>query len=142
MGMAPYGDAAKYDFSRLAKFENGELIETRVLEPTAGMSQTTGLRIEGKPNGRYVYTAELVNAQGVTETTSTTVVVNAAAPGKPVVSHDNWDRDGDFTVTANLWWGTNADAYDILLDGEVVATGELDAAHLLRCLVHDDPHDR
>lgn len=26
MGMAPYGDAAKYDFSRLAKFENGELV--------------------------------------------------------------------------------------------------------------------
>jgi carbamoyltransferase len=25
MGMAPYGDASKYDFSRLAKFENGEL---------------------------------------------------------------------------------------------------------------------
>ncbi|HRP76678.1 MAG TPA: carbamoyltransferase [Rhodocyclaceae bacterium] len=25
MGMAPYGDAARYDFSRLAKFENGEL---------------------------------------------------------------------------------------------------------------------
>jgi len=30
MGMAPYGDASKYDFSRLAKFENGELvIDTR-----------------------------------------------------------------------------------------------------------------
>ncbi|MDR2838715.1 MAG: carbamoyltransferase, partial [Azonexus sp.] len=26
MGMAPYGDPDKYDFSRLAKFENGELI--------------------------------------------------------------------------------------------------------------------
>ncbi|MDR2112161.1 MAG: carbamoyltransferase, partial [Candidatus Accumulibacter sp.] len=26
MGMAPYGDPAKYDFSRLAKFENGELV--------------------------------------------------------------------------------------------------------------------
>ncbi len=26
MGMAPYGDASKYDFSRLAKFEDGELI--------------------------------------------------------------------------------------------------------------------
>ncbi|MDE7855412.1 hypothetical protein NW796_27795, partial [Escherichia coli] len=26
MGMAPYGDASKYDFSRLAKFENGELV--------------------------------------------------------------------------------------------------------------------
>lgn len=25
MGMAPYGDSTKYDFSRLAKFENGEL---------------------------------------------------------------------------------------------------------------------
>jgi carbamoyltransferase len=26
MGMAPYGDPNKYDFSRLAKFENGELV--------------------------------------------------------------------------------------------------------------------
>ncbi|WP_068635217.1 carbamoyltransferase family protein [Thauera butanivorans] len=26
MGMAPYGDASKYDFSRLARFENGELV--------------------------------------------------------------------------------------------------------------------
>lgn len=26
MGMAPYGDASRYDFSRLARFENGELI--------------------------------------------------------------------------------------------------------------------
>jgi carbamoyltransferase len=26
MGMAPYGDATRYDFSRLAKFENGELV--------------------------------------------------------------------------------------------------------------------
>ncbi len=26
MGMAPYGDASKYDFSRLASFENGELV--------------------------------------------------------------------------------------------------------------------
>lgn len=26
MGMAPYGDPTRYDFSRLAKFENGELI--------------------------------------------------------------------------------------------------------------------
>lgn len=26
MGMAPYGDPTKYDFSRLAKFENGELV--------------------------------------------------------------------------------------------------------------------
>jgi carbamoyltransferase len=26
MGMAPYGDASRYDFSRLAKFENGELV--------------------------------------------------------------------------------------------------------------------
>ncbi|MDT3670437.1 MAG: carbamoyltransferase [Aromatoleum sp.] len=26
MGMAPYGDPGKYDFSRLAKFENGELV--------------------------------------------------------------------------------------------------------------------
>jgi carbamoyltransferase len=36
MGMAPYGDPTKYDFSRLAKFENGELIVNTELVNTVG----------------------------------------------------------------------------------------------------------
>ena len=44
-------------------YENGALVSTRVLGDTAGMSQTTGVTFEGKPNGTYVYTGELINAR-------------------------------------------------------------------------------
>lgn len=107
-------------------YENGVLIATEVLDPV-GMSQAAQVSFEGKPNGTYVYTAELINARGVTATTSTTVKVVHAAPAAPVVSHDNWDRDGSFTATANLWWGTNATSYRFELDGAVIASGELTA---------------
>jgi carbamoyltransferase len=36
MGMAPYGDPGKYDFSRLARFENGELLINTKLVNTVG----------------------------------------------------------------------------------------------------------
>jgi len=106
-------------------YENGALIATKALPATAGLSQTAGITVAGKPNGSYVYTAELINLKGATSTTSTTVTVNAAHPGTPVLSHDNWDGDGDFRLTANLWWGTNASAYRFELDGEVVSEGSL-----------------
>ncbi|MFB7891997.1 Ig-like domain-containing protein [Microbacterium sp. NPDC056044] len=109
-------------------YENGALVATKALSPTEGMSQATGVSFEGRPNGTYVYTGELVNSKGVTATTSTTVKVVHAAPGTPVVSHDDHDRDGTFTATANLWWGTNATSYRIELDGAVVGSGDLVAA--------------
>ena len=109
-------------------YENGALVSTRVLGETGGMSQTTGVSFAGKPNGTYVYTGELINARGTTATTSTTVRVVNAAPAVPVVSHDNWDKDGSFTATANLWWGTNANSYRFELDGVVVGSGSLAAA--------------
>ncbi|MDQ0893456.1 rhamnogalacturonan lyase family protein [Agromyces ramosus] len=109
-------------------YENGMLVSTRVLGDTAGMSQTTGVTFAGKPNGTYVYTGELINSQGSTATTSTTVKVTDAAPGKPVVSTDQRKGAGSFTATANLWWGTNATSYRFELDGVVVGSGSLAAA--------------
>ncbi|WP_164861718.1 golvesin C-terminal-like domain-containing protein, partial [Microbacterium sp. CPCC 204701] len=109
-------------------YENGELIATEVLDPAGGMSQITGASFTGKPDGTYVYTAELINSRGATATTSTTVKVVHAAPAAPVASHDDWDRDGSFTATANLWWGTNATSYRFELDGTVVGSGALAAS--------------
>jgi hypothetical protein len=108
-------------------YENDKLIETRVL-PTGGKSQTASVTFSGKPNGTYVYRAELINSQGTTATSTTTVKVVDAAPAKPAVSHDNTDKDGSFTVTANLWWGTNATSYRFELDGVVVGSGALTAS--------------
>lgn len=58
MGMAPYGDASKYDLSRLATFENGELvIDTK-------MVNVVGLR-RYKENGKgYYFTPELIDWLG------------------------------------------------------------------------------
>jgi len=62
MGMAPYGDPDKYDFSRLAKFENGELtIDT-------GYANVIGLRRykedeNGKSRG-YYFSPKLIDWLG------------------------------------------------------------------------------
>jgi carbamoyltransferase len=48
MGMAPYGDPNKYDFSRLAKFENGELVVN------TDYANVIGLR-RYKENGKGFY---------------------------------------------------------------------------------------
>ncbi|MGR0319410.1 rhamnogalacturonan lyase family protein [Agromyces sp. ZXT2-3] len=110
-------------------YENDELVLTRVLDATGALPQTAGLTIEGKPNGTYVYTGELINSVGATATTSTTVKVTDAAPGTPVVSHDNANgKASSFTATANLWWGTNATSYRFELDGVVVGSGSLVAS--------------
>jgi len=48
MGMAPYGDPDKYDFSRLAKFENGELVVNTELVNVIGLRRY-------KENGKGFY---------------------------------------------------------------------------------------
>ena len=48
MGMAPYGDPNKYDFSRLAKFENGELVINTDLANVIGIRRY-------KENGKGFY---------------------------------------------------------------------------------------
>ncbi|SIT89757.1 Ig-like domain-containing protein [Microbacterium sp. RU33B] len=109
-------------------YEGDTLIGEKTLRDATPAAQSASFPITGKPNGTYVYRAELVNPHGVTSSTPLTVTVKDAAPGRPALSHDNWDGDGSFAVTADLWWGTNATSYRVFEDGVLLDEGSLTAA--------------
>lgn len=113
--------------SEFRLYEDGVLISTQPLTYAGNSAQQAKVKVTGKPNGAYVYTGELVNSTGTTATSPVTVSVTQANPGTPALSHDNWDRDGSFTLTANLWWGTNATSYTFYEGDQAIASGELTA---------------
>ncbi len=113
--------------SSMRLYENGVLIATVPLTAAGVSAQHASVPIRGRGNGEYRYTAVLANTRGQTTLAPLTVKVTAANPAKPVLSHDNHDGDGRYTVTANLWWGTNATSYRFFQDGVMVSEGPLTA---------------
>lgn len=114
--------------ARLKVYENGVLIHTSDLAAAGPAAQTVVVPIAGRPNGDYVYTAEAINSQGITSPAPLTVAVTDASPGVPRLSGSDRDGDGEYTVTANLWWGTNATSWRLFEDEVEIASGALAAA--------------
>lgn len=113
--------------SSLRLYENGALVKTVPLVAKGIGAQEAAVKITGRTNGTYRYTAVLANTKGTTTLAPLTVTVTAANPGVPVLSAEGADGDGSYTVTANLWWGTNATSYRFYADGSLVAEGALTA---------------
>ncbi|WP_265522988.1 choice-of-anchor I family protein [Oerskovia flava] len=106
-------------------FEDGELVHTQRLVDATPAAQKIEVPLTGRTNGTYAYTCELVNAAGTTPCRTHTVKVTDANPGVARLSHDNHRGGSDYTVQADMWWGTNATSWVLYEDDVEVAAGEL-----------------
>ncbi|MFJ6419111.1 exo-alpha-sialidase [Paeniglutamicibacter sp. NPDC091659] len=109
-------------------YENGVKISTQKLKANTPGAQKATVTVEGKTNGTYRYRGELANAAGTTKTATLVVKVKDANPAQPVIDLEGAKFAQDYTLTTNLWWGTNATKYTLYENGTVVDEQTLTAA--------------
>nr|BAM67139.1 chitinase [Paenibacillus sp. FPU-7] len=101
----------------------------------AGTSATTSYAVTGlTANTSYSFTVKAKDAAGNASAASTAVIVTTNAggvvkatgvPAAPAVTHDNWDNDGNYNITFNIWWGNNGSSWKLYENNQVVFTESL-----------------
>lgn len=108
-----------------SNYENDVLIDTQHLAAHTPEAQAITTAITNRQNGTYKYYVELSNALGTTRSDTHEVTVSQALPAKPVIANDNWDGNGNYTVSMNLWWGTNGTTYNLYENNILIRTKNL-----------------
>ncbi|MCX7745713.1 MAG: glycosyl hydrolase family 18 protein [Clostridia bacterium] len=49
----------------------------------------------------------------------------SGVPAVPSLSHDNWDGDGSYNITMNLWWGNNGTSVKLYENSQLISTDAL-----------------
>ena len=49
----------------------------------------------------------------------------SGAPATGSISHNNWDGDGAYDITMNIWWGNNATSWTVYENDKIVFSGAL-----------------
>lgn len=107
-------------------YADGALVGAQRLDAASPTAQRAVFDVTGKANGTYSYELVALNPYGETRSAAITVTVRDAAPGRAVLSASGM-RSGDVTVTADLWWGTNATEYVLFQDGIEIDRQPLEA---------------
>ncbi|MDW4571162.1 hypothetical protein R8Z57_00040 [Microbacterium sp. M3] len=108
-------------------YENGALVGAQWVPGASPTAQRVDFDIAGRLNGTYEYTLVALNPYGGTASRTHTVTVTDAAPGRAVLSTEGV-RAGEVTISADLWWGTNATGYVLFQDGIEIDRQQLAAA--------------
>ena len=108
-------------------YENGRPPRRGPLTYRGVTAQSAVVQISGRVNGTYVYTGEVVNTPASTATQAHHREGHRCAPGTPVLSHDNRDNDGTFTVTGDHLVGHQCHVVPFLPGRRVVSEGTLAA---------------
>lgn len=132
--VVPAGNTA----TTMTLYENNTTVKTQAVTANSETDQIITYDVSDKATGTYLYYVGLTNAYGTSTTSSITVTVkNGDSPegsdtGSPTgvpatvsLTIENYDGDGNYSISFNIWWGNNGTSWKIYENNQLIYTGAL-----------------